>query len=255
MGCWQSRPKSSTAVVDENEYKKLLKQEIENIENRSHGESIEHYIPPTFPLSPLVVPAHVNLINQTWKLLEDGKAEGLQAGTGGRSGIVFFFDEFYLRLFQRSRGFRDYFGSNIKKRGEILLRIINFMTSLDFNRRIDVDKQLYFLGKAHKVKNIRPWMYSVFAEVLIETIMFCLGEDGTYNVSLAWTFVLTYTMQKMLAEAIKGNVLEMEFSANYTTKGAADIDKMSDKSSEVGDTDKGLSTERSRSRQNTSQIL
>ena len=41
------------------------------------------------------------------------------------------------------------------KSGEILLRIVTFVTTLDFSDMKNVDKLLYFLGKAHKQKGIR----------------------------------------------------------------------------------------------------
>jgi len=188
-------------------------------------------------LNPVVVPYHLAKVAESWKLIEESTASGLAAGTGGRSGLVFFFDEFYMRLFQRSKAFKDFFGTNIKKRSAILLRIIHFVLALDFSDKVTVETQLYFLGKAHAKRAIRPWMYSVFTETMLESLMFVLGEDATYEVSLSWTFVITYIMKKMLTEALRGQILEMEFSANYITKGFSDIAKNSDKSSVVGDDD------------------
>jgi len=231
MGCALSKREEKKQAKKADEHDALLKMEIQKIEQRPHTEAVEHYIPPTFPLNPVVVPYHVEKIVASWDSIENNTAAGLQMGTGGRSGLVFFFDEFYLRLFQRSKQFRDFFGTNIKKRSEILLRIIQFVKSLDFSDKLTVDTQLYFLGKGHVKRAIRPWMYSVFTETMLESLMFVLGEDATYEVSMSWTFVITYIMKKMLYEALQGNILEMEFSANYTTKGLKQLEKESDRSS------------------------
>eukprot|EP00639_Heterosigma_akashiwo_P016833 CAMPEP_0206387774 /NCGR_PEP_ID=MMETSP0294-20121207/16838_1 /ASSEMBLY_ACC=CAM_ASM_000327 /TAXON_ID=39354 /ORGANISM="Heterosigma akashiwo, Strain CCMP2393" /LENGTH=408 /DNA_ID=CAMNT_0053839275 /DNA_START=295 /DNA_END=1521 /DNA_ORIENTATION=+ len=185
----------------------------------SHALTIQHFIPPTFPLHPLISNKHLREINKSWKLIKDGKAEGLSYGTGGRSGMVFFFDEFYNRLFQRSATFREYFGQDIRKRGEVLLRIVQFVGSLDLADR-SKHKRLAVLGKNHISKNIKPWMYSVFVEVLIETMMYCLGSDGDYLCSQAWNYVMAYIMERMLMEAIRSNQnIDFEFNANAFKKG------------------------------------
>jgi len=235
MGCsiCKLQAKHRSLRISDKDYDEVVLLEIKKIEDRPHSEAVEHYIPPTFPLNPVVLPFHKLKIEQSWQLIEQDKAAGLSSGTGGRSGLVFFFDEFYFRLFQRSKAFYDFFGTNIKKRSEILLRIIQFLVSLDFGDRVTVDTQLYFLGKAHTKRAIRPWMYSVFTETMLETLMFVLGEDGTYEVSMSWTFVITYIMKRMLTEALKGQILELEFSANYSTKGFSTIEKNSDKDSIV----------------------
>jgi len=187
-------------------------------EKMTRNDIVQHFMPASFPLNSILTPYHLKKVKSSWMLLKSGSCEGFSAGTGGRSGLVFFFDEFYLRLFQRSKKFRAYFGADLKKRGEILLRIIQFVTSLDISDKDKIESQINILGRAHAKRNIRPWMYSVFVETLIETIMYCLGEDGSFEVSLSWTFTFSFTMEILLRHALKGKLLDSEFSTNYFGK-------------------------------------
>mmetsp|Transcript_27622 Transcript_27622/g.35698 ORF Transcript_27622/g.35698 Transcript_27622/m.35698 type:complete len:334 (+) Transcript_27622:37-1038(+) len=219
MGCCKSRLKKSgsrSSVVDELHLSLVQEAKKNKIAKCTAAESIQHYIPPTFPLHPMVTKHHLKAINKTWKLIREGTAEGLTKGTGGKSGIVFFFDDFYFRLYQRSTEFSDFFGGDLRKRGEVLLRITQYIASMDISDRRQLDKDLELLGKthAHVKRNIRPWMYSVFVETLIESLMYCLGENGTYESSLSWTFALAYILEKMLQKALKGRLMDFEFNAN-----------------------------------------
>mmetsp|Transcript_42734 Transcript_42734/g.70842 ORF Transcript_42734/g.70842 Transcript_42734/m.70842 type:complete len:179 (-) Transcript_42734:114-650(-) len=146
------RQNSKNSVID------LLTVEIEQraktdgYRKHTHAEAIQHYLPPTFPLHAMISPRDIELISKSWSLVKEGKADGLSYGTGGRSGMVFFFDEFYGRLFQRSRAFRDYFGGDIKQRGKILLQIVQFISSLNLADRMKLDAGINRLGKSHAKK-------------------------------------------------------------------------------------------------------
>lgn len=176
---------------------------------------IHHYIPPSFPLSPSVNSIDIVVIKDSWELLKSGDCQGIRGR--GSDGMIILFDEFYSRLFRRSRAFEGVFGDSLKARGEVMVRIIEFVITLDLDHSDHVLAQLFFLGRAHAQKKIRPWQFGTFAETLIETIMVCLGDDGSYQVGSAWTRVMAFVMVNMLPEAIRFTYVETEFSSIYST--------------------------------------
>lgn len=49
----------------------------------------------------------------------------------------------------------------------MLIRIIEFLTTLDVEAKEIFAKRVEGLAKVHSKRTIRPWMYSVFIEVCI----------------------------------------------------------------------------------------
>lgn len=102
---------------------------------------------------------------QSWELLRSGNAAGLRLlSAEDNNGIMTLFEEFYARLFERSEAFRGFFSSDVRKRGAILLRIIEQLTFIDVAMSSDLEKRFAELGRMHRSMNIRPWMFSVFIE-------------------------------------------------------------------------------------------
>ena len=94
----------------------------------------------------------------------------------------------------------------MKKKGAILIRIVEFMCSVDAENLNGTTRivtclnrfvltviltqpntvfytKMYKLAHDHIRKNIKPYMYGVFMETLVTTLCFCLGRDCTYDVS------------------------------------------------------------------------
>lgn len=196
------------------QYEMATREWLLHFRNSDIKTTVEHYIPVCMPLTPIVLPNDILVIKSSWAKLQSGEAEGLRGK--GASGLVVLFDSFYTKLFSRSKVFQAHFGSNIKVRGEILIRIIQFVTTLDLDDLKVVKTKLYFLGRAHVSRNIRPWQYGMFVETLIETIMITLGDDGDYECARAWVQVMAYIMRNMLPEAIRHSIKPEEHTANYS---------------------------------------
>lgn len=106
-------------------------------------------------------------------MLRAGTAGGLKLiAKEGETGVIALFEEFYLRLFERSEAFRGYFSGDVRKRGAVILRILEQLTSLNLKTLPFLEKRFKELGMLHVGMNIRPWMYSVFIETLV--ISYCL---------------------------------------------------------------------------------
>ena len=182
--------------------------------------AVAHYMPATFPLVPVVNKSVLVVCKQSWNVLmaqNDPESNLI--------GITMFYTEFYelLDKFDSTGRFdavltRNTTGMNkIAAKGAILLRIIQFVLSLDVENGKQTNYSLHMLGKSHSHKQIRPWQYSVFIQTLLNTIALRLGAGATHEVMCAWVNVFAFVMKSMLPPAIKGQVVETELSANVAT--------------------------------------
>ena len=174
---------------------------------------IAHYMPPTFPLEIFLTQTHLDACRRTWKLIVTGQANGMQASQG-RSGIVLFYDEFYFRLFQRAKVFKNIF-PNMQKRGEVLTKAMGFMLKLTGDNSQEECLKLATLGHEHQAKtDVRPWHFPSYCEVALEVLMFWLGTDATIETGEAWTVLIAYVLQRMLGTFLIGKTDRNEFYQN-----------------------------------------
>mmetsp|Transcript_14342 Transcript_14342/g.21101 ORF Transcript_14342/g.21101 Transcript_14342/m.21101 type:complete len:239 (-) Transcript_14342:134-850(-) len=187
---------------------------------------VEHYLPPTFPID---VTLHEKMLEKcrfTWGILSNGTAQGMSTQVG-RAGIVLLYDEFYFRLFKRAKRFEEIFAS-IQQRGEVLMKAMEFLLALDGDDREVERKRLYYLGRSHRFKKgVRPWHFSVYAETLLETIMFWLGSDANSSVGEAWTNLFAYVLKRMLKAYLVNRVIENEYYQNSDIEALRKINQQS----------------------------
>lgn len=98
----------------------------------------QHYYPPSFPIEPIVNHHTVEVCRESWdrikKLERDGRSGMVRRSSSalgschtGHSTLsccsallqVYFFDVFYLRLFDRSSLFEEFFQGDMKKKGKV----------------------------------------------------------------------------------------------------------------------------------------
>ena len=81
--------------------------------------------------------------------------------------------------------------NKIAEKGAIIIRIINYALSLSDNDE-QTQFRLYTLGKAHAKRKIRPYMYSIFVQVMLYTISAQLGthasQEGTWHLVISRTY-------------------------------------------------------------------
>jgi hemoglobin-like flavoprotein len=111
--------------------------------------------------------------------------------------------QFYKRLSERSPAFAEYFGDDTRKKGTILVRMTEFMAAVDYDQLEKYQNRLRMVGKSHVGQGIKPWMYAVFVETLVQTICHCLGLDMTEEVHDAWLNLAAFALRGMLPEVIK----------------------------------------------------
>ena len=103
--------------------------------------------------------------------------------------------------------------NKIAEKGAIIIRIVNYVLSISNNDE-QTQFRLYTLGKAHAKRKIRPYMYSIFVQVMLYTISAQLGTHASHEVMEAWVNMFAFIMKSMLPLAIKGQTVETEIAIN-----------------------------------------
>lgn len=179
---------------------------------------VAHYTPSNFPIVPMVDAHIASLCARSWeKIIADVSGEAM-------SGMTTFYTEFYDRLeVYDSNGMFDALltkhssGTNkIAAKGAILLRIVKFVLAIREDNA-DTQMKLYMLGKSHSHKGIRPYQYSIFVQVLLQTISSRLGVEATGDVMEAWVNLFAFVMKSMIPSAIQGKVIETELFINTSS--------------------------------------
>jgi len=108
--------------------------------------------------------------------------------------------------------------NKIAAKGQILMRIMQYVLAIDIDHPKELQYSLFMLGKSHNHKQIRPWQYSIFVQTMINTLASRLGSNATHDVMAAWVNLFAFVMKTMLPPAIKGLVVETELNSNATAQ-------------------------------------
>lgn len=194
-------------IAMQNEFSKTLE--------KSLAVQVAHFTPSNFPLTPQINRNVSDLCESSWMVVSAMTATG-------ESGLVLFYNDFYNRLEQLDTNGRfeaaltQNIGSDddkIAAKGAIIIRIVHFMLAMKRNSR-RVQMSLAMLGKSHAQRQIRPWQYSLFLEVLLHTLSRRLGKEATHETMRAWVNLAAFVLQGMLPNAIRGQVVETEVAVN-----------------------------------------
>lgn len=206
--------KSTNAIV-------LEQKELTKKLNISVDVVVAHFTPSNFPLVPIITPNTARVCKESWDQLIASVAYD-DCGVP-ISGVTMFYNEFYSRLEQidpngRFEAVLNRFGQNkVAEKGAILIRIINLALSFQFDCN-QGQFLLYMLGKSHSKKGIRPWMYSVFCQTLLNTIASALGTKATNYVMEAWVNLFAYMLRSMLPPSIRERCIENEVHVNTSSE-------------------------------------
>ena len=86
--------------------------------------------------------------------------------------------------------------NKVAEKGAIIIRIVNYVLSLTENDE-QTQFRLYTLGKAHAKRKIRPYMYSIFVQVMLYTISAQLGTHATHE-GMFITLLLSFNTLSIL---------------------------------------------------------
>lgn len=180
---------------------------------------VAHYMPATFPLVSTLTMSTIAACRHSWNIVIN-RHELDHNGRLQTHGMTLFYNEFYRRLEQvdslgrieevlARRGGRN----KIAAKGSLIIRIVRYMLNMD--NSADTIRSLRMCGKSHRIKGIRPWQYSVFMEVLLQTLSHRLAESASMDVMDAWVNLSAFSLAHMLPAAIEGRVVESEAAFNY----------------------------------------
>ncbi|KAG9406718.1 hypothetical protein AC1031_003040 [Aphanomyces cochlioides] len=169
----------------------------------ANGSEVQHYMPPQFPLIPILSRARLALCAKSWELIQNAATDKMRQY--GKPGIVLFYDEFFYRLLERDRTFAQVF-TNVKQRGEVLIKALMFILSMRADNATELEElknRCRFLGHRHRTfPKVRPHHFAAYTTTCVEVIMYWLGDEASFAVGEAWSntagFVLRYVLEPFL---------------------------------------------------------
>jgi hemoglobin-like flavoprotein len=173
---------------------------------------VAHFTPACFPLAPTFNQQTSKICKKSWGTLMKMTYKSTQTGLD-TSSITVFYNEFYrkLYLYDTKHQFDSVLskhltgkGSNIAAKGAIIVRIVKFSLTIE-NNKSSIDR-LKRLGRSHALMGIEAWQYSVFVEVLLNTIASQLGTHATHDVMSCWVNLFSFIFQHMIPSALRGHV-------------------------------------------------
>ncbi|KAF0720540.1 Aste57867_259 [Aphanomyces stellatus] len=163
------------------------------------GHEVQHYMPPQFPLLPVVTKARMDLCVKTWDMIRHATTDKMKSY--GKPGIVLFYDEFFYRLFQRDTTFQVVF-SNSRERGEVLIKALMFILSMRAENEGTIESmknRCRFLGHRHRgFSKVRPHHFAAYTMTCIEVMMYWLGAEASPLVGEAWSNVVGFVLRYLL---------------------------------------------------------
>ena len=197
---------------------------------------VAHYTPSTFPVTPIINSTTVEICNKSWDIICQRHEED-EFGNK-TSGITAFYNEFYSRLdLVDANGAIDTVlskhsgGTNkIAAKGAILIRIVKYVLAINEDNE-ETQLKLYMLGKSHCQRQIKPYLYSIFVQTLLQTISSRLGTDASNQVMESWVNLFAFIMKSMLPPAIKNHIVETDLFIN--TSSIFDAGKIAEEVAEV----------------------
>ena len=158
---------------------------------------VQHYQPPEFPIEPVLNKDTQKLIRQSWDKISKNTYDSNDALFGKVSGVTFFYNTFFEQLFIRYQEFENIF-RDIKTRANIISKVLAFCVSIDIEQLHIAKTKLKFLGKIHQHIVHQPFLFSIYATNLHNTIKICLGDDATADVMNAWMHTIAWVLKHML---------------------------------------------------------
>ena len=148
----------------------------------------------------------VVLAKASWRMITDDTAPGFLAlkGTPGfdfPSCIMYFFDNFYSRLFDVHPMCRPMFKSGLKSQGKFLVKMISMAVSL-INEPVKFQQTLIKLTETHNERGVKAIEYGIVVEVLFYALRRCLGEAYDRTIHNIWVRVVSRMLKVMVPVAV-----------------------------------------------------
>ncbi|ETV98336.1 hypothetical protein H310_09032 [Aphanomyces invadans] len=228
MGNAQGRRKELIRLVASDEAELHLDHLADFSFGIADGFEVQHYMPPQFPLLPVITKVRLQLCLRTWEMVQSAATDKMKQY--GKPGIVLFYDEFFYRLLERDATFGLVF-VNVKQRGEVLIKALTFMLSMRADDPSDVanmQNRCRFLGHKHRTySKVRPHHFAAYTMTCIEVIMYWLGDDASPQVGEAWSNVVGFVLRYLLEPYLYCRTDPYELYQNTTIAAVREIQESS----------------------------
>jgi len=148
-----------------------------------------------------------DLAEYLWRLiLNDQTPEFLaKKGTEGfpyLSCVTFFYDNFYVRLFDIHPASKSLFKSGMKGQGKFLVIMLSLALS-ELEKPAQFDKSLLKLTEIHYKRGVKAVEYGIVGDVLFWTLRKVIGEiDYTSKVHRVWVKVYSRMLKTIVPAAV-----------------------------------------------------
>ncbi|KAJ1408121.1 globin-like protein [Ochromonadaceae sp. CCMP2298] len=211
----------------------------------SWGEThiVKLVFPPYYsdPSSDPITVAEHKLAQESWQdILFDRSTEFLERKKNDKdfpyeSNIIFFYDEFYNRLFDVHPGSKSLFKTGMKCQGNALVSMISVAVA-ELGNAQNVDPALVKLAEVHHKRGVKSVEYGVVGEVLLWALEKVMGASYDAQMNLAWVKVYSRLLMIIIPTAVALELKEHqsnEASSNQNKYAIPAIDPADEKTKEI----------------------
>lgn len=176
------------------------------------GSSTATHVYPAWYIEPAdVTVGMADIAKKSFGLIANGEAapflEWLKSNPDANedsSGIVFFYNTFYDRLFDVYPVSRELFRSSLKVQGNALVKMVSTALSLLHKDHTTLVAALTALAERHAAIGVYANEYGIVGDVLLWTLARCVGpNDFTEECKDAWLRIYCFMLSVIIPTALK----------------------------------------------------
>lgn len=179
-------------------------------------ESLVQLLMPDYYINDVfVIEDDIVLARASWKRILNDDSDEFKSLKNGPSEfsspscLTWFYDVFYLRLFDVNPSARPFFkGTNMQAQGRVLCGVIS--TALNQLKSPEGFVQLLTkLTHVHSERGIRGMQYGIIGEVLFWSLKHCLGDSYDERTNQAWIKIFSYMLKIIVPVSLADEINEL----------------------------------------------
>jgi hemoglobin-like flavoprotein len=191
-------------VADNERLTEVSEATEEEGEMSPHVVSIVTHLMPLFYIrNAQLADTDMNIVRDTWSFIvedncsnyEECRRRGL---TDQPNALVWFFTEFYGRLFDVHPSVKPLFKTDAKVQGRKLVSMISFLIRLMDSDVDYLHSQLKALARMHCAIGVTSNQYALMMDTLLWTLHHCLGKEVFTPARVSWLKCLSRVLQVLV---------------------------------------------------------
>ena len=176
----------------------------DELENSAQVVTIVTYLMPLFYMKNAQLdPIDIIIVQDTWSLIVEDKCthydDCRQRGqTDQPSALVWFFTEFYGRLFDVHPSVKPLFKTGVAVQGRKLVSMISFLIRLMDSDVDALHSQLKALARMHCAIGVLSNQYALMMDTLLWALQHCLGKEVFMPARISWLKCLSHVLQVLV---------------------------------------------------------